>query len=546
MRKSLTRFLSVYGFIIAITLLSNATVSAQMVYDLDQIRAELTLNPTDSIKVALLNQLAFELREIDQAEALEAARRAETLAATLRDTLQLAKAKGHIGWINYRMGDWEGTFRYSREAYELSLIAGDANETAMALNNLGALYYQQQDYHTAIERFREAFLHVRGTDNYFTIIRSLNNTALNFVRAEMPDSAMHYASLAMQVNKDAGSPFSLSFPYRVIGDVHYFYGDYPEAMRWYADAFRMAELRNLTSFQAGILHRKGITLMRMGRGRDAMVYLKRGEELSTRQGLRDELSTTYLYLSQLYDSMGNVPEAYRYQTLHLELLNELESRAVRDRLAIIQGMFEAERIQAELRILENEASFAKERAELAEQFSRFMLLGLLIILGMLVWVFILYQRSSTAYIRLDDQKKQIIEQRDELQLRAAELQKANSDKNTLFSILSHDLRNLLSNAIKFSHFNGSIYLTAFRKDSYLIFSVRDEGLGMSADMVEQIHTDTFAILSGNDGTQNEKGHGVGLMLCKRLVAMNGGELKVQSYLDKGSDFHVILPIATID
>jgi len=636
------------------TFSGSSPLAAQAVYDTTAIRQELAQRPSDSRAVVLFNQLAFELREVNQQEALASARRAERLAATLRDTLQLAKAKGHIGWINYRLGDWEGTFRYSREAYLLSLAAGDANETAMALNNLGALYYQQQDYLTAIDRFREAYTHVRGTDKYFTIIRSLNNTALNFIRAEMPDSAMYYANLAMQVNEDAGRPFSLSFPYRVIGDVYFFQEDYPGAIRWYAEALRIAEERNLRSFQASILHRIGYSLIRLERYRDAMVYLKRGEQISSDAGLRDELSSTYRHLARVYEIQGNIPEAFRYQSMHLELLGELESRAIRDRISIIQGMFEAERVQTDLRVLEQENILAEERARFALTIARTMLVTLLFILGMLVWAYRSYRRTYRINERLNIQALHIQRQWDELQEKTTALQKANADKNTLFSILSHDLRtpvsqvrtmldllhdetleredfttlsgtvrrdvdrlfitldnllnwsksqmegfkanpapadihlayektisllqnqvdeksldvfvqfeqnlpqvmidpdhllitlrNLLSNAIKFSHVNGNVYISAFRKGSQVVFSVRDEGVGMSMELVERIKVDKNAILEPEDGTQNEKGHGVGLMLCKRLITMNGGQLDIQSMPGKGSDFYVLLPVVSV-
>lgn len=643
------------GIVLSSMLLYSPILHAQSVYDLEAIRQELSQHPPDERKVVLLNQMAFELREVNQQEALTYARRAEALSTTLRDTLQLAKAKGHIGWINYRMGDWEGTFRYSREAYTLSLAAGDANETAMALNNLGALYYQQQDYLTAIERFREAYTHVRGTDHYFTIIRSLNNTALNFIRAEMPDSALHYANLAMRVNEEAGSPFSLSFPYRVIGDVHFFRADYTEAMRWYRDALQIAEQRNLSSFQASILHRIGYTLIRMGRHAEAMSTLKQGEELSTRLGLRDELSTTYRHLASLYEMQGNISEAFRYQSMHLELLNELESKAIRDRISIIQGMFEAERIQSDLRMLEQEALLAQEQTRYAETITRILAVTLVLIIAMLVWLYRSYRRTARINDRLNVQAMHIQRQWDELQEKSDALEQANTDKNTLFSILSHDLRtpvaqarsmldllndnslsredftalsrivqrdvdhlfltldnllnwsksqmegfkaqpiainvvsscrhtiallqnqieekkltvhkrfdedlpdsmvdpdhltiiirNLLSNAIKFSHVNGNLYLAAFRRNSTVVFSVRDEGVGMPADLVEKIRVYKNDIIRTEDGTRNEKGHGLGLMLCKRLITMNSGELMVQSTPNQGSDFHIVLPVAVLD
>ncbi|MCH8496359.1 MAG: tetratricopeptide repeat protein [Balneolales bacterium] len=410
------------------------------VANIDSLRALIQVNQTDLELASTLNLLAFELREIDQQEALDFAIRAERLAKSSGDTLQLAKAKGNIGWINYRKANWEQTFRYSREAYELSKSVGDNNETAMALNNLGALYYEQQDYLKAIEFFREAYQHVRDTDNYFTIIRSLNNTALNFVRAEMPDSAIVYATKAIQVNNAAGRPFSLSFPYRVIGDVYFLQNDFNGAIEWYEDALAIAISRNLSSFQASILHRLGQSYLLIGDLNVASNYLNEGEALASERNLRDELSRIYYFQARLNDELGNISEAYRYQTLHLNLLNELESSAIRNRLAIIQGMFEAERMEANLRVLEMENVLNRERAVLAEFYSRLALLGILVVFGMLALVYLMYQRKSAINDELILQQDLISEQNIELEQKAIALEEANNAKNILFSILAHDLR----------------------------------------------------------------------------------------------------------
>lgn len=424
---------------VVIIAISPVLAHSQLV-DVDSLRTALTTELHPAQRAALLNQIAFELREVNQQEALEFAIQAETLAQSVGDTLQLAKAKGNIGWINYRKANWEKTFRYSREAYELSKIAGNPNETAMALNNLGALYYEQQDYLKAIEFFREAYQHVRDTDNYFTIIRSLNNTALNFVRAEMPDSAIVYATEAIRVSSASGFPLSLSFPYRVIGDVYFLQNDYNAAIEWYEEALSIAISRNLSSFQASILHRLGHTYILTGDLNVASNYLNEGEVLASERNLRNELSRIYYFQARLNDELGNIPEAYRYQTLHLELVNELESSAIRNRLAIIQGMFEAERMEANLKVLEMENLLNQERIILAEFYSRLAFIGIIFVFGMLAWVFFLYQRKSSINYELTVQQELISQQNTELEQKAVALEEANNAKNVLFSILAHDLR----------------------------------------------------------------------------------------------------------
>ena len=102
------------------------------------------------------------------------------------------------------------------------------------------------------------------------------------------------------------------------------------------------------------------------------------------------------------------------------------------------------------------------------------------------------------------------------------------------------LRNLVSNAIKFTDHKGSITLTTQIKDNSIIISVTDTGKGMDADEIEKL----FSISThfSHSGTSGERGTGIGLLLCKELVELNGGKLLVSSTVGKGSSFYFSLPL----
>lgn len=100
------------------------------------------------------------------------------------------------------------------------------------------------------------------------------------------------------------------------------------------------------------------------------------------------------------------------------------------------------------------------------------------------------------------------------------------------------IRNLLSNAIKFSHSGGSVAINAHPfTDSEVIFSIADSGVGIPESLKQKIFT------PGNEsgkGTWNEKGTGIGLMLCREYIAENGGRLWVESTEGEGSTFYFTL------
>lgn len=110
-----------------------------------------------------------------------------------------------------------------------------------------------------------------------------------------------------------------------------------------------------------------------------------------------------------------------------------------------------------------------------------------------------------------------------------------ADKDMLSTIL----RNLLSNAIKFTKKEGKVAITAININSTIEFSVSDNGIGMSQDIVNKLFDITQKI--STEGTANEKGTGLGLLLCKELIEKHNGEINVESEVGKGSTFHFTLP-----
>jgi PAS domain S-box-containing protein len=106
-------------------------------------------------------------------------------------------------------------------------------------------------------------------------------------------------------------------------------------------------------------------------------------------------------------------------------------------------------------------------------------------------------------------------------------------------LLRNILINLLTNAIKFSPGKNAVYLTLEKSgDRHIVFSVRDEGLGIDKSDVDKI----FQPFLRGSGVSNIQGTGLGLSIVKRSVELLSGEIKVESVLGEGTTFTVKLPI----
>jgi PAS domain S-box-containing protein len=108
--------------------------------------------------------------------------------------------------------------------------------------------------------------------------------------------------------------------------------------------------------------------------------------------------------------------------------------------------------------------------------------------------------------------------------------------------LAQVLANLLNNAAKYTEEGGRIRLSAERQGSDVIVSVKDNGIGIIAEMLPRIF-DIFA-QSPRALLRSPGGLGIGLSLVKGLVELHGGNIEARSGgADRGSEFVVRLPVA---
>ncbi len=107
-------------------------------------------------------------------------------------------------------------------------------------------------------------------------------------------------------------------------------------------------------------------------------------------------------------------------------------------------------------------------------------------------------------------------------------------------MLSTVFRNLLSNAIKFTPQNGRIKIKARLLTQRAEISVIDTGVGISPEVIPNLFRIDKQV--STLGTGNEKGTGLGLILCKEFIDKHKGIIKVNSERRNGTEFKVFLPL----
>jgi len=162
------------------------------------------------------------------------------------------------------------------------------------------------------------------------------------------------------------------------------------------------------------------------------------------------------------------------------------------------------------------------------------------------WARIKYASEAFApsKIKLDDYINKVFETLNETaNINTINLHNEIHTDTTVFAdgkMLTSIIQNIVSNAIKHTEKGGDIKVSAKRKDDKIIIQVKDNGIGMSQEIVSKLFTPQMKTLS--ESRQKNKGAGIGLFLVKGFLEKNGGEIWVESIEGKGSSFYFTLPI----
>ena len=111
-----------------------------------------------------------------------------------------------------------------------------------------------------------------------------------------------------------------------------------------------------------------------------------------------------------------------------------------------------------------------------------------------------------------------------------------ADENMVKAII----RNLISNAIKYTNPGGKITVDGILKANEIEITISDTGIGISKAKMKELFTSVLT--TSCPGTDNEKGSGLGLNICKEFVHNHKGRIWVESQPGAGSIFSFTLPL----
>lgn len=455
-------------------------------------------------------------------DALETHKRALSIRREIRDRKNEALSLNDIGELYRLMKNTEKALANHVVALEIRQAAGDKRDIAESYNNIGVLYFQQKNFE-----------------------RSIANLLLGLSAA-----------------RDAQAREQIRRSYDYLSQCYSALGDYKKALA-YKDDFVLindfiqnekTEQRLLATQNRYAMDQKQSQIERL----DA-IRAQREKELQAQKQFRNflvalialavviVLLTLYLYIVKQRSNkrLQVVNAKVQQQNLELQDLNATKDKFFSIISHDLKGPLNSFTSFSGLLINHTDSLSKDEIKMLAKDLDKSLKNLFSLLENLLEW-----SRSQTGNIEFKPERfdlSAVLQQNKELLQAQAQNKKITleSDYADTLTVNAHKhsvntvVRNLVSNAIKFTPEGGTITLGMKQSANQVIVSIKDNGVGMPPEVIQKLfRIDTKHTTKG---TADEKGTGLGLILCKEFIEKNGGKIWVESEVGKGSVFSFTLP-----
>jgi tetratricopeptide (TPR) repeat protein len=411
-----------FSILLAIVILSRVAVFAQLSNGADSLLNKLKNYPQDdSLRVNLLNQLAYEFYLSSPEQSLDYAYEAIALSKQLNYPRGEAQGLRQVGLVAWAQSNYSSALKNFVNGLKIAERLNDEQTMADITGNIGLVYHGLENYSEALMYHERSLKMQRKLRNEVRESVALNNIGDVSRSLKKYDDAVEYYTLAIKLREKDGNLNGVATNLRNIGNVMEARGLFFQALDYY---FRSLHISDSLPDKRGMSQcRQSIASVyfKMKKYQEAQEYAKAGLEVAKQAKYRAFIRDAYLLLSQITEARGNNTEAFNFFKLYSQYKDSVVNLQVGSEIASYRLDYETEKKQVEIDLLKKEALLqesiiSKKNALLTLAIVTFLLLAFLTFV-----IFRNYGRQKkvnrileTKNKEIEDQHNEISQQRDEL------------------------------------------------------------------------------------------------------------------------------------
>lgn len=347
-----------------------------------------------------------------------------------------ALALNSLGWCHYVRSEYAEAMRAFLQGQNLAEQTGDSAVLGILLQHKGNLFRRvykdpERSYHEHVRAL--AFMPV-GSDSTFRMLL-LQDIGIDHRLMRHPNEALGYLNTTVSFFKRRDDTANLVVSLGYIGECFALLGQHQKALEYYEQGISFAKILNLRRALAFDYGRLANSLNALGQPDKAIASAMSAIPLANAISTRDMLPEVYTALVDAYRTQHKYEAASYYQVLLVQVQDTLYADKIRNTLLLQQADFDAQKVEARMKVLDNEKYLQRRIA--------FGLAGLVVLLtgaGLLAWRYA--RREHKAFMLVDERNRHILQQARELEALNAQLMVANDEVQRQLEIQSEQAQQL--------------------------------------------------------------------------------------------------------
>ncbi|MCD4746249.1 MAG: tetratricopeptide repeat-containing sensor histidine kinase, partial [Bacteroidales bacterium] len=494
----------------------------------------------------------------------------------------------NIGNIYLKLENYDKAIEFNQQSLKIKKEIGNKYGIATSLGNIGEAYLYLGNYQIALEYLQNALNleeemgNKSGIANIFNYIGSIYTKIRNF------DKALEYISKSMIIRKEIGDKYGIISSLINFSNIQIILGNYNNALKYLDEALVLAREENLLNKIKKIYSNYSDIYISIGKYQKALEYYRCYSEIKDsifNNDINNKITELQINFRTEKQEKENeiLRQKNKIQKLNIKRQKQLVHSLITVTILVFILVFLIHNRYRNKKKAEQKLKIANATKDkffsiiahdlknpfnaimgfsniLYEEFKDFnedekkqMIKNIYeasentyrLLQNLLEW-----SRSQTGSIEVKPKiidLSVIINDDITILLTNAQKKKIKLHSDITFNTLAYVdenmirtvTRNLISNAIKFTDNHGDVKVFAKESGNTVEVYISDTGIGISEDNIQKLFKIDKQFRT--NGTANEKGTGLGLILCKEFIKRNGGEIWVESEEGKGSQFIFTLP-----